>query len=459
MTIAGLVAAVALLAAAPAHAAKPSGQITNPAADAELDAASQVALSVSFQAPQNGEITNVRLTLESIRSGRLQQKDFTVGEPTFSHTWSSFDAGLLDYNGEYRIRAQATATDGVFDPNGAETTELARSFFLAVPPVPPADVDATFNENKRTVVVTWTGNPEPDLLGYLIQRSKDGGAYGHLAEVEPGATNFTDDVGGDAGDYSYRVVALREGAQGINDNPAQEYEALNSDPSGASSVTVSAPPTSTTETPTSTATAGDGSGGAAETTTSTSEQPAFDNQGRVNLSNFASLLDQARARPAPRPTLPDPGFTDELPYGTRPPTTAAPTTAGRPDVEIALADNDEELGDEERLRSMAFLAGGLFAFVLLMHLVWIRTEVKHAPLPVEEPANGDPVDEDPGESDGSSDEPPAGTLEATPPTRRRATPASTPPKRSQGARGAAHRVPSRSRGDRREGRPAVRAGR
>lgn len=443
-----LAAAIALAAAGSAQAAAPSGQISSPGEHQELAETAAVAVAVSFSAPsQTGEITNVGLSLRSVRSGRVQTQSFTVNAPTFSHTWSTFEPGLLDYNGEYRIRAEAGYRDPL-DPN-ATAAILTRSFYLAVPPVAPAGVTAAVNSSSRTVAVSWTGNPEPDLLGYLVERAPEDGPYQHLAEIEPGQTTYTDDVTDLGGDYSYRVVALREGAADLNANPERAYEALNSDPSAPASATVASPPTTTSESTTS-GVPQEGDGGAVSTSDEAAK-PAIDAQGRVNLSGFAALLDQARARPPTRATLPDAGFSEDLPYGTRPPTTGASTTADRSGVEIALADDDAELGDDERLRSMAFLAGGLFAFVLLMHLVWIRSEVNHAPLDVDVP--DEPSDElaDPPDLP----EPPNGASSQ----KGDSTLGATPRKRSQGARGAAHRVPQKSRGDRREGRPTVRAGR
>lgn len=479
LAVGALVAVLALSGAGPAWAAPPSGGITSPAADAELTDQGDVVISVSFSAPSGGEITNAALSLHSVRGDSSDDRSFPdINQGSFSHTWSTFEPGMLDYNGEYRIRAEATATDGAIDANGPETTVRTRSFYLAVPPVAPADVEATFNDSKRTVAVSWTGNPEPDLLGYIVQRKPEGGSFSSLAEIEPGTTTYTDEVEELEGDYAYRVVALREGAQDIEANPAEAYEALNSDPSAEASATVAAPPTTTSPTSSTEQTSSPTSEQGGGTTTPTSEQESFDREGRVDLSGFAALLDQARSRPQPRPTTTDPGFTEELPYGSRPPgSSAAPTTAGEPDVEIALADDDGELGEGERLRSMAFLAGGLFSFVLLMHLVWIRTEVKHAPLEVDEPggdsspraedasgledASGDDASGDASGEDASGDDgptaldggPATGTLGAIP---GQSTPRK-PRKRSQGARGAANGVSPRSRGDRREGRPAVRA--
>ncbi len=461
LALGALVTILALTGAGPAWADPPSGGITSPAADAELTDPGDVVISVSFSAPSGGEITNAALSLYSARGDSSDDRSFPdINQGSFSHTWSTFEPGMLDYNGEYRIRAEATATDGAVDTNGPETTVRTRSFYLAVPPVAPADVEASFNDSKRTVAVSWTGNPEPDLLGYIVQRKSESGSFSNLAEIEPGTTTYTDDVEELAGDYAYRIVALREGAQDIEANPAEAYEALNSDPSATASVTVAAPPTTTSPTSSTEQTSSSTSqqGG---TTTPTSEQESFDREGRVDLSGFAALLDQARSRPQPRPTTTDPGFTEELPYGSRPPSsTAAPTTASEPEVEIALADDDGELGEGERLRSMAFLAGGLFSFVLLMHLVWIRTEVKHAPLEVDEPGGeGSAGPEDAGGPEEASGDdgptapgggPATGTLGAV------QRPA-TPRKRSQRARGAANGVSPRSRGDRREGRPAVRA--
>jgi hypothetical protein len=93
----------------------------------------------------------------------------------------------------------------------------------------------------------------------------------------------------------------------------------------------------------------------------------------VDLRSYGALLDQARkSAAAQHQAPPDPGFNPTLPFkpGDQPVVDAAPPKAelGSPAAENTL----------DKTRSLGFLAGGLLATVLLMHAVWVRSEIKRA---------------------------------------------------------------------------------
>ena len=388
--LAVVVGALMALAASPlgmpaARAAAPQGGISSPNEGQVLTTMTPTILGEYTQprvANQAGRVDEIIVQLVGLQAqpvpsgGTFRQAG---GRESVAFSWTT---PRLTYNGPYEAKAQAKGTDG-FDTDGQEVSAPSvRRFSLRVPPAVPGGFKAVV-EPDRTVVASWTANREPDLIGYQVQRSPEGAnKYEEVGQTAD--TSFRDTA--PAGDWRYRVVAVRAGA---NDS-----ELVASNPTNASVVTVTAPPPAPVEgdgsgagsgTSDNGGSAGTGGSGAGGSGTSSGGR-AIATAGKVDLSGFAALLDQNR-RPAARPSEPDPGFGETLPF-------QAPTD------ELGTEDQQEELGasdpegsqlglgqtpisalddDGDRRRSVSFLAGGLLAFVMMMQVLWLKAQVDRSP--------------------------------------------------------------------------------
>lgn len=389
----GLAAATTILTVAgagalapPALAAAPSITIVRPGDDQKLPSESfavealasmgdgvlvgKIKVSVvpldanSEQAPLNGEFA---------ANERAEQR------VTFPVT--------VDYNGHYRALVTATGRDNrppLLEDRDLENRTATRDFFVVAPPAPPTNVRPVIDKESRAVTLSWNANTEKDMLFYVVQRAKGDGPFSPLGKTDgPSDTSIIDPSTAEAaGEYRYQVVAVRKGAT--------SGEGVNSDPSPVASASVPGPPAPATTVPGGT-TGGTTPGGGTNagstpsnttgTTLSPSSPGALKASGTLDLSGFSSMKNQAR-RSAPRSEAPDTGFTEALPFGT------TDTTRLVDENEQAAAPEDDpevrELGAEDasndRQRSAAFLAAGLLATVLLMHLLWIKGEVQREPL-------------------------------------------------------------------------------
>jgi len=73
--------------------------------------------------------------------------------------------------------------------------------------------------------------------------------------------------------------------------------------------------------------------------------------------------------------VPDPGFNQSLPYGSQAKPnggTGNSAALGAPDTRLATS--------KERPTSLLFMAAGLLATVLLMHVLWVKSEVDRVAL-------------------------------------------------------------------------------
>jgi hypothetical protein len=246
----------------------------------------------------------------------------------------------LPYNGRYSVRVTATGRDPVPDLDGDEQVVQSVDFKLDVPPAAPAAV-ATAPAPDRGVALSWKGNGEPDLVGYRVERAGRSGAWAALSVVT--APRFTDTTARDTGgDFRYRVTAVRRAA-----DPSATLASL---PSSEARASVPAPPAAT-------ASSAGGSG--------TASGP------RVDISDFAALLDRASSAKPARSEPPDPGFRETLPF------TPGAKEDGPADARILGSSASETRGPGDH-RPLAFVAGSLLATVLLAHVLWVRNEIKKA---------------------------------------------------------------------------------
>jgi hypothetical protein len=300
------------------------------------------------------------------------------------------------WNGAYAVTVQATGRrSGVFS-NPDESNTATRPFVVDAPPAPPTGLTTAVDGGARTVDVTWSPNTEAQLVGYEVQRQLGSSPWARVTVTDASTTSVVDEGTADAGGtYRYRVVAFR--------HSADAGQLLASAPSGTSSAKVPAPPVTTTTTTTTTTSVGTGTGqgsgsqrsttsrtgsGTASTSsgsgsagsgsgagTSGSSSSVLANAGKVDLSGFTSLLEQARqAGQVPSGTTattePDGGFDEKLPFAARP-------RSGGDTEEMTLLDETPLAGDDgDDVQSPAFLAGGLLVTVVVMFLLWVQSQVR-----------------------------------------------------------------------------------
>ncbi|MGH9179901.1 MAG: hypothetical protein ACRD0N_15300, partial [Acidimicrobiales bacterium] len=142
--------------------------------------------------------------------------------------------------------------------------------------------------------------------------------------------------------------------------------------------------------------------GATGTTLPATSPGALTTSGSVDLKGFTSVQSQTarRAAPLPRAIEPDTGFQATLPFADVPEVEEEGELEGGGELGEVAADSPQfrELGAEDegadRQRTMAFFAAGLLATVLLMHVLWVRSEVKRVPLEALEPEGPTPIGRD-----------------------------------------------------------------
>lgn len=135
-------------------------------------------------------------------SGVKQQVDLSYAWVTTLQIASS-DLAL---NGEYTVTARAVA-------NGGADSVTTATVIVDNPAATPAGVTAISTDEG--VQVAWEPNPEPDLLGYQIERN-DGTGFAIIGETTE--TSVIDPVG--YGTYAYRVTAIRSSAARSSGRPS-----------------------------------------------------------------------------------------------------------------------------------------------------------------------------------------------------------------------------------------------
>ena len=313
----------------------------------------------------------------------------------------------LSLNGTYR----ATVTVGWEDrsllfPDSGSNSSDAHEFKVAAPPAPPGGVTAAVDAGSRVVTVTWEKNGEADMRRYEVRRSHNGGDFTKVGAVDHPEAKFVDNTTADAGgEYRYVVVAYRAG---VDSSVAAQVDSDPSATTNASTAKVPDPPPPPTTAPPATAAPAAGAPGTPGTTaapgtatTAPGAGPgAIASSGKVDLSGFSNVQANTPRPATPRTIpLPDPGFQSTLPFDVPPEGEGGEAVEGGDTGEVA-ADSPglRELGDDEgggdRQRSLALFAGGLLATVLLMHVLWVKGEVKRVPLEVVPPEGPPPADPD-----------------------------------------------------------------
>lgn len=361
----------------PATAAAPTVRINTPA-DRETLGDSTPNVSGDAQMA-DGTIIEVIASISSSEGHPVPSAHRIAGDSRSSVAFSWTPS--LPYNGTYLLNVRASGEDEPVDSNGTETSESNRAFAIEASPAIPKEVTVRADPDSREVDVTWKANPEPDMIGYQIQSSKDEGEWSVAGESQKNFFRHTESAS-DGGLYSYRVVAIRRGAaadSGVASPPSQE-----------ASTTVPNPPAGSNDSQgggggePDTGPSGDGSPGSGGTSgtsgsgsssgSSGPRSPTISRAGRVDLSGFGSLLDQTRApevQPLPEA---DPGFSEDLPF--QPRTILEEQELG----EMAVPDGGFRDTTSNQADMLRFFAAGLLVTVILMHVLWLRGEVEKVPL-------------------------------------------------------------------------------
>ena len=361
---------------AQAHPAKP--QITDPRGT-QGQAANAVLATIDAG---HSALTSARLSLT--RVGSSASPISVSATPSASMRFPV----TLSLNGTYR----ATVTVGwedrsVLFPDSGSISSDTHEFKVAAPPAPPGGVATAVDAGARTVKVTWEKNGEADMRRYEVLRSRNGGDFAKVGAVDHPETEYVDATTADAGgDYRYLVVAFRTG---VDSNAASQ---VASDPSALTATSTAKvpdpPPPPTTAPPVTAAAPGAAPGAPAAAPGATTPAAGAAPSGKVDLGGFNNVQAGTPRAVTPRTVpLPDPGFQGTLPFDLPEGEQGEDGEAvegGDTGELVADSPSFRELGDEENAsdsqRSLALFAGGLLATVLLMHVLWVRGEVKRVPL-------------------------------------------------------------------------------
>ena len=389
--LAGVIAVASVLGLSSPALAHATIRITAPGAGTKLDKPTPVTVSVT--ADDGTTVNAVRLVVEQLEPVK---RTFSVDDPSAG---SNPITVPFTRNGKYRLTPRVRWTHDPLlplnhNPDEDETPGTSADLSVAIPPAPPSEVRALVNAETRVVTVTWNPNAEEDMLGYAVLRTRAGGQPEQVGTVEHPKNSFADTASAEAGgEYTYQVLAVRAGAT--------DKEPVASAASVVKTSVPDPPPPPTTAPPAGSGTtvvAGTPTTAASGTasTVPSGSPGALATSGKVDLSGFTTIQNQTR-RSAPRPAPEvDTGFQSTLPFDIPEGEQQAEAEEGGELGEIA-ADSPQlrELGSEddgaERHRSLAFLAAGLLATVLLMHVLWVKSEVEKVPLEAVAPEGPQPV--------------------------------------------------------------------
>jgi Bacterial Ig domain len=195
---AGLIVVALLCIAAPAGAQQGlSAKITGPGNGATLSGSVNVQVEASSSlGVKRLEILIDGLTVASKSWDGVQQN------ASLSYSWDtthSTGSSQIAPNGEYTVQVNATGGGGAAD-SATSTVHVDNA------PSTVSGVSAV--KQGRTVTVSWSPNPEPDIATYRVER--DSGS-GFVTAGETKGTEFTETL--DYGSHAYRVVAVRSGGR------------------------------------------------------------------------------------------------------------------------------------------------------------------------------------------------------------------------------------------------------
>jgi hypothetical protein len=356
---------------------QPSGSISAPPSEGfVVTKPSDLVVQTSFKAPSNASIDDITLNV----SRQTPQGGSKVASGDCKNSTECGSSAIspwpLTYNGSYAVVATASCSNAF---NTCGPTSLSRAFSVGIPPARAATPTVT-RSDKGVVSVSWAPNPEPDIKGYELKRTPPGSTAAQTyAAVAPDGTNkltFTDPDAAAPGTYAYTVVAHRftDSSQ-----PADKAGDLTGPESASSSVVVPAAGSSATTVAGGGSSDGSGGGAAASGTdassagSSSSSSAAAAQAGKVDLKGFAAMLDKARQTGKVQVVEPpDPGFQETLPFK------PGDKEDGTDTTEVLHQTVPGIHAKSAQRPALLFVAGSLLATVLLMHLLWLKSEVRRA---------------------------------------------------------------------------------
>lgn len=257
------------------------------------------------------------------------------------------DAGF-PCNLEYDLKATAQAASGGALRGTPPPYQMPLAVIVAIPPAPVGTVTATATADgtTRSVKLEWPANQEPDLLGYLVQRTAHDKTVA-LGQVDAGDTlEYVDDSPASGTSNRYDVVAVRRG-------PNAEIKQVTSTPTSVS-VDVASRETDASSGSTS-------GGGESGLTTVVTGRPST---GRPDAQSLSSVRARGgNGAPSGPPTTFDSGFQGTLPFKTGDQSAASPVPSGDDPAVVATFDEGGRESIFGSKGAMTFIAGGLAVLV------------------------------------------------------------------------------------------------
>ena len=273
------------------------------------------------------------------------------------------------FNGPFRLVITAHVQPGFGD--AADITNNSVTFGVAVSPATPANFKASTNNKNRLVTLGWDRNSEPDLWGYGVYRLPPGQtkppseATFRVLQSDPGDGNrvtvIDDAVPAQGGQYTYVIQAARPGATG---DFSSSFTI-----SGQTSVKATVGPGTPGATPTTAGPKGGGApvikGGGANAPRLSSASPSITNTGSPTTTEA---------------TVPDPGFTRNLPY-------TGSTIPGEDDdnsENSSVAINQAAGKSKSNQRGVLIPAAtGAILFVAAFQLRWLKNRLEEPVTPLQ----------------------------------------------------------------------------
>lgn len=216
--LAALLGAALAGAVAPAAiAAGTTAKVTSPGSDAVLSGT----VTVKGEGTATSGVDSVSLIVDGIVVSKKEPSGIQSSAST-EYSWNTdrSPSGGIAPNGSHSIKVTTNPKVG---SNASHTITVYTNN------APSAPTGVTASASDGTISVSWSANPEPDILGYRVERDS-GSGYSTVAET--GSTSFSQKPS--PGTYSYRVVALRS-------SPVSSG-GIASSPSAPAAATIQAPP-------------------------------------------------------------------------------------------------------------------------------------------------------------------------------------------------------------------------
>lgn len=332
-----------------------------------LPAAAQKALSVRLTSPNDGARAEGTVNVHAEASSAAGVKSIAIfidglkvasREPSgiaqsssVDYSWDttiSTGSSQIAPNGEYTVRVEAR--------DGSGATDATQAVVLVDNGVSQVS-GVSVTDDGKSATVSWSANPEPDVLSYRVERDS---GEGFVTAGETQQTSFTESL--QPGDYLYRVTAIRR-------SPTSPSGRVGS-PSAAVAVRITAPP------PPSSATGKNGGGGGSGAAVKGNTEKGFvtasgKRLGISGLPGGISLPGLTGLPSFPTGELPfDWGtFEKKLPY-------SFPRSAG--DGDVLAADNVAAMSPWRIIPpdGLRWLAAGLFMVVTAGLLQFLAARTK-----------------------------------------------------------------------------------